>query len=99
MRGGNPSLRDRVLATEMGAFAVDELLKGRSDIVICERDGRLVSTDIRYSLILDRMWKNKLKVGDLDRYSEEEVAKMRATCEEKMARIRARHEMADRINL
>ena len=99
VRGGNPSLRDRVLATEMGAFAVDELLKGRSDIVICEREGRLVSTDIRYSLILDRMWKNKLKAGDLERYSEEEVAQMKQICEDKMARIRARHEMADRINL
>ncbi len=99
VRGGNPSLRDRVLATEMGAFAVDELLRGRSDIVICERDGVLVSTDIRYSLILDRMWKNKLKDGDLDTYSPEEVAEMRRVCEQKMARIRARHEMADRINL
>lgn len=99
VRGGNPSLRDRVLATEMGVFAVDELLRGRSDIVICERDGELVSTDIRYSLILDRMWKNKLKDGDLDAFTEEQVAEMRRICEEKMTRIRARHEMADRINL
>ena len=99
VRGGNPSLRDRVLATEMGAFAVEELLRGRSDIVICERQGELVSTDIRYSLILDRMWKNKLKEGDLEPYSAEEVAEMRRICEEKLARIRARHTMADQINL
>ena len=99
VRGGNPSLRDRVLATEMGAFAVSELLRGRSDIVICERQGELVSTDIRYSLILDRMWKNKLRDGDLDAYTPDEIAEMRRICEEKIARIRARHEMADQINL
>ena len=99
VRGGSPSLRDRVLATEMGAFAVEELLRGRSNIVICERGGELVSTDIGYSRILDRMWKNKLKDGDLDAFTPEEVAEMRRVCEEKTARIRARHEMADHINL
>ena len=45
------------------------------------------------------MWKNKLKDGDLDAFTEEQVAEMRRICEEKMTRIRARHEMADRINL
>lgn len=33
-RGGKPSATDRILATRMGAFAVDQLLKGKNNMVV-----------------------------------------------------------------
>lgn len=83
VRGGSPSARDRILATQMGVHAVEELVNGHSNLVICERHGRILSIDIRYALILDRMYKNKLEDGDLDSFSESTLACMRADAEEK----------------
>ncbi len=99
VRGGNPTLRDRVMSSKMGVFAVDELLKGNSNIVICERDGKIVSTDIQYALILDRMYKNNLQDGDLDAFTEEEVARMRAEARDTRDRIKELYDIANRINL
>ena len=99
VRGGNPTLRDRVMSSQMGVFAVDELLRGNSDIVICERHGKIVATDIRYALILDRMYKNKLKDGDLEGFTEHQLEKMRAHVEEKRAKMKELYEMETRIGL
>lgn len=99
VRGGAPTLRDRVMSSRMGAFAVDELLRGNSNLVICERNGEIVATEIRYALILDRMYKNKLKDGDLDGFSAEEVARMREQVAEKRAEMKQLYEMAYRIGL
>ena len=99
VRGGTPTLRDRLLASLMGEFAVDELFRGKSNIVICEQNGFIISTDINYALILDRMYKGKLKDGDLDAYTPEQIAAMEATCEEKRVAIRTMYETANRLSL
>ena len=83
VRGGVPTLRDRLLATRMGEYAVEQLLLGKSNLVICEREGNLVATDIGYALILDRMYKNKLKDGDLAPYSAAQIAEMQRICKVK----------------
>ena len=85
VRGGAPTLRDRLTATRMGDFAVDLVLDGKSDLVVCERDGKLVATDIAWALVVDRMYKNKLRDGDLERFTEEQVQAMTARCVEKRA--------------
>ena len=56
VRGGIPTLRDRLLASRMGQKAVEELFLGNSNIVICERKGKIIAQDIDYSLILDQMY-------------------------------------------
>ena len=99
VRGGTPSLRDRVLATRMGEYAVDRLLEGKSNIVICERKGELISTDIAYALIVDRMYKNTLKDGDLDAFTAEQIEAMKAECAEKKARIKALCDSVDKLGL
>ena len=78
VRGGIPTLRDRLTATKMGVKAVELLLAGRSNAVICEIDGAIVDTDINYALIADRNYKNKLKPGDLDHFTAEQVEAMKA---------------------
>ncbi len=81
VRGGRPTVRDRVLASKMGVMAVELLLDGRSNIVIVQRNGQIQSMDIAFALIVDRMYKHKLKDGDLDRFSEAEIERMKEICE------------------
>ena len=99
VRGGNPTLRDRVLATTMGAHAVDMLLAGKSNIVICERNGSITDVGINYALKLDRMYKNKLQEGDLDEFSADVVEMMRAECTERRCAMKALYDIQNRINL
>lgn len=99
VRGGNPNLHDRVLGSRMGEYAVEELLRGHSNLVICERHGAIVATDIRYALILDRMYKNKLKDGDLDGFTDHQLEKMRAHVQEKRDFMKSLYETAYKISL
>ena len=97
VRGGSPTLRDRLTATQMGAKAVELLLEGRSDVVICEIDGEIKPIEINFSLILDRMYKNKLKDGDLDAFDSEQIAEMRLICEKRTEEIRHMYELSHTI--
>ena len=49
-RGGSPSARDRVMASRMGHFAVEELIAGKTSIVVCYRDSRICSMPIDEAL-------------------------------------------------
>ncbi len=51
-RGGTPTARDRVTATRMGYRAVDILAEGRTDRVVCIRDGKMDDLDIEEALSL-----------------------------------------------
>ena len=99
VRGGSPTLKDRVLASTMGAIAVEELLKGNSNLVICEKKGKIVSVDINYALILDRMYKNKLKDGDLDRFTAAEIESMKALCAKRRAKIEHLYAVAEAVSV
>ena len=85
VRGGSPTLRDRLTATRMGDYAVDLILRGESNLVVVEQEGALKAVEIRYALMLDRMYKGKLKDGDLDSFTAEQIAEMKAYCEKKHA--------------
>ena len=85
VRGGAPTLRDRLTATRMGDYAVDLILEGKSDLVVCMKNDKLTSTEIKYALVVDRMYKNKLKDGDLDKFTAEQIDSMKARCVEKAA--------------
>ena len=45
-RGGTPSGRDRVNATKMGYMAVELLLEGKTNRIVCTHDGRFTDVDI-----------------------------------------------------
>jgi 6-phosphofructokinase 1 len=81
VRGGKPTLRDRFHAAELGANAVERLLEGMSNIVMVVKNNEIVPIDINFALVTDRMYKGKLKDGDLERFSAEDVAKMEEICE------------------
>ena len=99
VRGGTPSQGDRMLASRMGEFAVDQLLLDRSDIVICQRGGEIVDTDIHYALVLDKMYKSGLKEGDLDSFTAEQIAQMQRFCAEKKARLESLYRTASRLSV
>lgn len=87
VRGGQATLRDRTTASEMGVKAVEQLVAGKSNIVMCELDGKIVPVDIAFALISDRMYKNKLKPGDLDKFSADELKAMEALAEKRRAEV------------
>ena len=99
VRGGNPNLRDRLLASRMGEFAVDQLLLGKSNLVICEYRGDLVATDIQFALILDRMYKKKLKPGDLDAFTPEQIAEMETRCARTAANVADLYDISGTLSL
>lgn len=57
IRGGIPTLRDRVTASRMGIMAVELLCAGENDKVICEQDGKFIAVDIKYALSADKIYK------------------------------------------
>ena len=99
VRGGNPNLRDRVMASRMGVFAVEELLRGNSNLVICSNRDKIVATDINYALVLDRMYKGTLKEGDLDSFTPEQIDKMKADIAARQASMLELYTVENKINL
>ena len=53
-RGGNPTCKDRVYATTMGAMAVDLLCEGKSNRVIGHKGGKFVDFDIDEALAMKK---------------------------------------------
>ena len=99
VRGGNPSLADRVRATRMGVFAVDKLLEGKSDLVVCERRGTLVATDIRYALVLDHLYKGIATEEEMQGFTQEQLDSMHAHAKQRADYMKELHDMAELISL
>ena len=53
-RGGTPSARDRVMATRMGYHAVDVLVSGKTNRLICAQAGKMVDIDINEGLSMKK---------------------------------------------
>ena len=49
-RGGSPTVRDRVVASEMGGMAVELLLQGKQNRIVCMRDHIITDVDIEEGL-------------------------------------------------
>lgn len=53
-RGGNPTVRDRVVASEMGYYAVNLLDKGIGNRVVGMQNGKIVDFDIKEALAMQK---------------------------------------------
>ncbi len=53
-RGGVPTGRDRVNATKMGFLAVELLLKGQTNRIVCTKEGKFTDVAIDEGLAMDR---------------------------------------------
>ena len=98
LRGGSPTLRDRLAASRMGYEAVQRILAGESDVVIAERNGKVCAIDINYALKVDRMYKNKLIEGELDGFDPDRIAEMKALCAERAEYIKDLYEVSYAIS-
>ncbi len=53
-RGGSPTVRDRVVASEMGGMAVELLLQGKQNRIVCMRDHIITDVDIEEGLSMTK---------------------------------------------
>lgn len=53
-RGGSPTVRDRVVASQMGGKAVELLLEGKSNRIVCMQDGKITDVDIEEGLSMKK---------------------------------------------
>lgn len=53
-RGGTPTARDRVMATRMGYAAVEALAEGKTNRVICAKQGGMIDVDIEEGLSMKK---------------------------------------------
>lgn len=60
-RGGSPSARDRETASRMGYEAVQSLVEGRGNRIICTQEGKVVDLDMEEALAMT-------KVFEMERY-------------------------------
>lgn len=59
-RGGSPSAFDRILASRMGATAVELLTEGKSSRVVGVRNGKIFDEDIEVALSVERKFDGEL---------------------------------------
>lgn len=59
-RGGSPSARDRVVASEMGCLAVELLLQGKQNRIVCMRDHVITDVDINEGLAMKKILPEQL---------------------------------------
>ena len=66
-RGGIPTGRDRVNATKMGFLAVELLLEGKTNRIICTKNGNFTDVDIDEGLAMERhIQKIEVEVVNID---------------------------------
>lgn len=59
-RGGSPTVRDRVVASEMGYYAVELLEKGIGNRVVGMKDGKVYDIDIQEALSMKKPFNDRL---------------------------------------
>lgn len=97
VRGGKPTVRDRTVAAEMAVKAVELLTEGKSNLVLCQLDGKVAPVDISFALIADRMYKGKLKDGDLDIFTPAQIKEMEALTAKRQEEIRNLYSVAQAL--
>ena len=75
-RGGVPTNTDRLVATLMGDKAVDILIEGNYNQVVCYRNSKVVAREMEYAFTLDRIVKNKATEEEIAALDEETRKKM-----------------------
>ena len=103
VRGGTPTLADRILATRMGTAAVDLLIAGDQNKFVCLRDNRIVGVDIQYAIMNDKLYKarftpsvkEKLSEKDRERFTADQLREMESLCDIREREIKDLLHIAD----
>ena len=86
---GKSFIRDLQFKTMISLIAVSSIL-----IYFISN---ILPMDIVFALTTDRMYKNKLKDGDLDKYNEVEIGVMQRICRKRTAEIKRLYDVANSI--
>ncbi len=97
-RGGSPSCEDRLIATQLGAKAVDLLLEGKYNLVVCYNKGKVCAEEMEYAFQLDRIVKNKASEEEIKALDPEARNSMLARALEKKAHFEYLYDLADSIS-
>ena len=54
-RGGSPTVRDRVIASQMGGIAVELLIEGKQNRIVCMQNSKIVDVDIEEGLAMTKV--------------------------------------------
>ena len=98
LRGGDPTLRDRLIATAMGCKAVDLLFNGVSNCVVNLIDNRVGFLDIGVALCADNLFKGRLNESELEGYSKEQIQLMHNLCTKRQNHIAYLYDIANRVS-
>jgi len=98
-RGGSPTLRDRLTATVMGNRAVELLIEGKKNLVVCMQNSKIIDLDIEYALNLDRRYKNKMTEEEFMALSESDRNSMTEFIKQKKAEIAKFYEISKRVSI
>ena len=96
-RGGSPTLLDRLTATRLGCKAVDLLLEGKRDLVVCQRGNDIVSYDTNYAQTVDKMYKHKLDAEKLAALDPKVREEMEAFCRMRADSLKELYDLAYRV--
>ena len=77
-RGGCPTCMDRVVATMMGDKAVDLLLDGKYNLVVCYNNAKVCAVEMEYAFELDRIVKGKATQEEIETLVSDKRKKMLA---------------------
>ena len=98
-RGGSPSLRDRVLATQMGCAAVGALLDGKTNDVVCLKGNSMVVTEMKFAMTLDNYAKNRYTKEEKEAIPSNTLFEIKKTLAEKEAYKSYLYETIRKISL
>lgn len=98
-RGGDPTCEDRLIATRMGSKAVDLLLDGKYNLVVCYNNGKICTAEMEYAFIFDRIVKNKATQEEIDALDPALREQMLQKAIEKRAHFKDLHDLADFISI
>ena len=59
-RGGSPTVRDRVIASQMGGRAVELLIEGKQNRIVCMQNSKIVDVDIEEGLKMTKTLPDEL---------------------------------------
>jgi 6-phosphofructokinase len=98
-RGGSPTLRDRLAATIMGNRAVELLIEGKKNLVVCMRGDKIIDLDIEYALALDKRYKNKMSDGDFAKLCECDQKSMNEIIGRKKSEMKKLYEISKTVSV
>lgn len=98
-RGGSPTCEDRLIATQMGDKAVEILLQGKYNLVVCYNKGKICTEEMEYAFTFDRIVKNKASKEELDAIEPKLREEMITRAAEKKAHFKYLYDLAERVSI